>query len=198
MQKRKFASLKIAIITASIFVADTNAAEIQRSENSLRIEGKIVPTTDQLFAIKLSELLLDTPPEQEITVELNSPGGNVAAALGIAKVIRSTNRYAKIVTKVRANDMCGSACPLILFATSNFLIHDTSLLLFHQPTLKSADKASLQNEKQEIEKTVGYYLQEIQKRQPRLAKFLRDERVLDGVHGDVVLKGNQLKRLLVK
>jgi len=198
MRQRKSIPVMIAILAAGMFAAEAGAAEIRRSENSLSVEGKITSTTDQLFAIKLSELLLETPPEKDVVIQLNSPGGNVSAALRMAKIIRSISQYAKVVTEVKADKMCGSACPLILFSSSHFIIHDTSLFLFHQPTLKAVDESALTRASEEIDKATEFYLQEIQRQQPKLAKFLRDEHVLEGMHGDVVLMGSKLKRLLVK
>ena len=77
-----------------------------RPENVILIDGKITSKTKDDFRKVLSNL-----PKASL-LALNSPGGTVATAIDISKIVHEK----EMVTVVPENSLCASACSIIFFA----------------------------------------------------------------------------------
>lgn len=201
--KKFFILAVVAIATmfnVSVALAEKEIeTEVVVKDNVIFIRGNIVSSTHETFAVLLTQTMLET--NESIIVDLNSRGGDVDAALDIVKQIEGVSEYVPIETRITAGNSCSSACPLIFFATEEHKLVDDSYMLFHAPIKKSKmQNIDTQSEeyKKEFKEIVKQYLAVISKRAPELAEFLKDEEIILGKHGDVVLTGDKLNKFLAK
>ena len=100
------------------------------SGGRLMATGTITPGTSQLFAAEL-----DKRGDYVKMVVLNSPGGSVADALAIGRLIRKRN----FATRVEAGRYCASACPLVFAGGVERRVDPRGLIGVHQiAAVKSA------------------------------------------------------------
>ncbi|OSI78432.1 hypothetical protein BSZ21_02260 [Bradyrhizobium canariense] len=100
------------------------------SGGRLMATGTITPGTSQLFAAEI-----DKRGDYVKTVVLNSPGGSVADALAIGRLIRKRN----FATRVEAGRYCASACPLVFAGGVERHVDRRGLIGVHQiAAVKSA------------------------------------------------------------
>lgn len=192
----RFSFISIVLFYSLFSASIGQTAEINVSENTINLSGKITPLTHQHFALKVSELLLNTPIDKNVIIELNSAGGNVSSALKIADIIRAISQYSRVITTVKANHVCASACPLILFASQNFKISDSANFIFHKPSFPQSEATLTSKQKTDLKNAAKIYTEEIARNHPILAKFLRSNDILLGKHEDVALRGWQIKKIL--
>lgn len=89
----------------------------------LEATGTITPGTAERFAAEL-----DRRGDYVKTVVLSSPGGSVDDALAMGKLIRAR----KIDTRVEANGLCASSCPLAFAGGVNRMADKGASLGVHQ------------------------------------------------------------------
>jgi hypothetical protein len=98
-----------------LFAATNNASSAEFKSVDLRGNGSYIITmsgsinhgdADKLRSLILSEIIYFT------AIELNSPGGNLAEAIKISRIIQEL----KIATRVKQGGVCASACFLIWIA----------------------------------------------------------------------------------
>jgi hypothetical protein len=130
VQKMIFATDSLRVIQAAmrailalafaLAVSSAWAAEIVRNGDVVSINGGIDESDYYKF-------VLQTTGMARATVRLNSPGGSLAEALAIGRVIR-LRQYG---TAVDSGNICHSACPLIWLAGSPRQLAATASLGFH-------------------------------------------------------------------
>jgi hypothetical protein len=89
----------------------------------LAVTGTIVPGSAERFADEI-----EAHGEYIKTVELNSPGGSVADALAIGRLIRAKG----FSTSVAVGALCASSCPLIFAGGRERIATDRSAIAVHQ------------------------------------------------------------------
>lgn len=89
----------------------------------LRLEGTIAPGSAEAFANEIAQR-----GEYVEIISLNSPGGSVADALAIGRLIREK----ELTTSVAAGGFCASSCPLILAGGIGRLANAASVIGIHQ------------------------------------------------------------------
>ena len=82
---------------------------------------------DSKITQALAERVLSIDPHSNLTIELNSPGGSLRAALKIARFIRRNG----LSTHVRADGRCSSACLLVLQAGVRRTAGEGAQLIIH-------------------------------------------------------------------
>jgi hypothetical protein len=123
------ASLVLSGCTGGVFVSRGDApgvtVEMARSSN-ISISGVITQETANRV---LDEL--ETLPGPVVTVHLDSPGGDVSAALQINDRLKRSDRL--VVTSVADEARCMSSCTLIFAAGDRRLAGHRSRFRFHAP-----------------------------------------------------------------
>lgn len=136
---QKFIAILIAI-ACSATVRPSDAAEFQRERGHVSISGRIEAGDFARFRSFLedSEVLLDMLNG----VALNSTGGDVSAALGIARILQ----LAHAPVLVKANAVCYSSCFLIFAGGSYRLVSSSAMLGVHRIAFaNSASVAETEN-----------------------------------------------------
>lgn len=107
-----------------LFAAATPAAALTASPTATGVvlRGGIAPGDDTAVLPRLRGL-----------VELDSVGGDVAAALAIAETIRRRG----LTTIVPAGARCLSACTILWFAGTRRIAHSTSVIAVHRAGAQS-------------------------------------------------------------
>jgi hypothetical protein len=120
--------LALALLGLAVSATPSRAADItveQIGDHSIiQLFDEINPGDEVVFAKKTKPI---TNPAGTV-VWLGSPGGQVVAALAIAKMVRDRG-YSTLVT--RSSGRCGSACPLIWFSGRHAIVQRNSRLVFH-------------------------------------------------------------------
>jgi hypothetical protein len=123
------ASLALSGCTGGIFVprGDAPGATVETARSSdISISGVITQGTANRV---LDEL--ETLPGPVVTVRLDSPGGDVSAALQINEALKRSDRL--VVTSVADEARCMSSCTLIFAAGDRRLAGHRSRFRFHAP-----------------------------------------------------------------
>lgn len=104
------------------------------SGGALEVTGTILPGSAELFASQVEQF-----GEYIKTVDLNSPGGSVADALAMGKLIRDKG----FATSVASGALCASSCPLVFAGGSTRLATPTSAIAVHQIYAAAPSDSSL-------------------------------------------------------
>ena len=123
---------------------------------SYRIIGTITSQDTQAAA----HIPAQIPKGASLRVFLDSPGGDVDAAMAIGRMLRSRGAIAQILP----NRLCASACVLILAGATNRIIATGSRVGIHRLYTASTshkDYAALQAEYRQEESKVKAYLREM-------------------------------------
>ena len=128
----------LCLLTPSAAWARVTVASNGADGNAARIIVQSVISKGDLAALRNAVEKVDlTAPTvfgvPFVTIELNSPGGDVVEALGMGKLIFEHSA----MTKVRANDECVSACVFILIAGAVRTTEANSRVGVHRPLLVS-------------------------------------------------------------
>ena len=97
---------------------------------------------------------METASIDRAVIFLNSPGGNVLAAMEIGRIIRLKH----YTTSVIAKDLCASACALIWLAGENRFLEDGAALGFHAAFIEKDGRLL---EKGVANALIGRYLTQI-------------------------------------
>jgi hypothetical protein len=116
-------TLLAAAALSAALVSGVHAADITVNAplNVLNIQGEIVEGD----AAKIGNLAPQLTTARTITVILNSPGGQVAAAIDIAAMIEGwwwTHRETVVNVFVGGNDQCVSACVFVFSAGTHRIV----------------------------------------------------------------------------
>jgi hypothetical protein len=117
----------VAVLVPDFFFSPVSGAQaasiryVSSEVNIIAIEGEISPTDLATF----ERIVPD--PAKKTAVVLSSPGGNVAAALGIGEAIHQAG-YTTVVPDGR---ICASACGLIWLGGSVRMVSETARIGFH-------------------------------------------------------------------
>ncbi len=112
-------ALALALIVAASPAAAMQAFDIN---SGVVLQGRIESGDEAAILPKLRGV-----------VELNSPGGSVAAALAIAETVRKRG----LTTYVPPEGRCYSACTLIWFAGARRIAHSTSYIGIHRASAET-------------------------------------------------------------
>lgn len=162
----KFASLQFAIGAALIFAHMTSCfAEVaMHCTDSCYIQ--ITGTITSQDANTVAKIPAQLPKRQKVFVNLNSPGGDVDAAMAIGRVLRSLKAGAKI----GMNQECSSACVLLLasgvtrFVALGRTDDEKGRIGIHRLFLMSTsekDYDSVQRKYKQMESKIRAYLKEM-------------------------------------
>lgn len=135
--------------------APTNLPSLENAPNSTKMI-QIYGTIAQPDILDLERLL---PSVRNFSISLNSNGGDVATAMAIGRILRREEKSAV----VRANDVCVSACVLVLAGATHRAIFGGKVGI-HRPFV--GQDAALTPELQKaqyvtIERSVRQYLSEM-------------------------------------
>ena len=111
--------LKLRTVTVHLAGADRELT----TANGIFSPGRIDPGTANLL-----KALLDQPGERVRTLVVHSPGGSVADAIAMARLLRER----KIDTSVPADGYCASACPLFFAGGVQRLAGEGAWIGVHQ------------------------------------------------------------------
>ena len=126
-------------ISALILIGLTGGAganEIGRSHwsmsnNALTLEGEILPQSPRQFHRLFSSALLSTPYPEPVRIELDSPGGDLKAALRIVRIINSAQlQKTTVAVTVGSGKRCFSTCLILLAAGDRREAASDALLRF--------------------------------------------------------------------
>lgn len=108
----------------------TPAAELQQPLSVALVSGGVLQLTGTIDpgAADRVKAELDAHGEYVKTVALNSPGGAVADALAIGKLIHDNG----FSTSVAAGALCASSCPLVFAAGRERIAAETAAIGVHQ------------------------------------------------------------------
>jgi ATP-dependent protease ClpP protease subunit len=101
---------------------------------TIRIQGQIIAGTGARFEIALARLQQREP----LIVELNSQGGDVATALKMGRMIRSSRGH----TVINGDATCASSCVLLFGAGVSRFVVDGGKLGIHRPALTAVPAQS--------------------------------------------------------
>lgn len=110
---------------------------------AIRLQGDIVAGDFAVFrsaldaAIQRATFRVNGVPI--VTLDLDSPGGDVGTALEIGALVRDRN----VVTRVMPNDLCASACIFVLQSGVQRVVTNTAKLGLHRPHFEPAAFAAL-------------------------------------------------------
>jgi len=93
------------------------------SASALAVTGTILPGSAESFAAEI-----DSYGEYVKTVVLDSPGGSVADALAMGRLIRERG----FATAVKAGGLCASSCPLVFAGGVERLADPAAAIAVHQ------------------------------------------------------------------
>jgi ATP-dependent protease ClpP protease subunit len=121
-----------------------------------KISGTITAQDAQAAA----KIPAHVPPGNQLFVLLESPGGDVDAAIAIGRILRNRGAIAQIMP----NRVCASACVLLLAGATNRVIPTTARVGIHRlysASTSPKDYSALQLEYRQIESKVKTYLREM-------------------------------------
>jgi hypothetical protein len=99
------------------------------SDGRLMATGAILPGTAAMFAAEIAKR-----GSNITTIVLASPGGSVADALAMGKLIRKRN----FATEVEAGHYCASSCPLVFAGGAVRRVGDSAAIGVHQVSAMAA------------------------------------------------------------
>jgi hypothetical protein len=133
---RHWCALTIALVTLFASVGACAEVLVTRLDEQFRwadidLSGEITQADVKRFR-ELSAFLV--PRFDVVTVNLNSPGGDVLAAIEIGSVLRDNWMW----TIINDNDECASACVLVFAAGAERGTGDLSVVRIHRPHFDAA------------------------------------------------------------
>ena len=104
------------------------------SGGALNVTGTILPGSAALFAEQIEQF-----GEYVKTIALNSPGGSVADAIAMGKLIRDKG----FATSVASGALCASSCPLVFAGGKDRVATSGSAIAVHQIYAATPSDSSL-------------------------------------------------------
>jgi hypothetical protein len=170
--------MRIAVVALSLVSAGQSLAEVQLIDNQdgwapILIIGGTISKSDADYVTQQSD---GKYKDKTLVVELDSEGGNVAAAVAIGRIIRR-NEWAVVVQK---NKKCYSSCALIYIAGVER--GNLGVIGLHRPYFAEA------LDRQEIERTAPILLQ-------RVREYVQSMGIVDSFYEQMVNTGPSEIRL---
>ncbi|WP_448205355.1 ATP-dependent Clp protease proteolytic subunit [Azospirillum sp. sgz302134] len=105
------------------------------SGSTLVVKGMITTETKKSFSRALVKILATTPSSEPLRIELDSEGGMVMAMKDMIDLLKGLPPDRTIVTEVRDDGVCASACVPLWLAGQERKLPDSARLMIHEETL---------------------------------------------------------------
>ena len=124
--------LTIGCLLAFAAGPDPAHAAFEQAGKTLHLRDQIVRTDLFQFLEAFTASVKEAPDSKQITVHLNSDGGDLEAAFSIASIIRAAQKGGySIAATVPAGGRCNSACVVIFAAAAERNAWEDSTFLLH-------------------------------------------------------------------
>lgn len=148
--------ISITLVVITLLICSTGEAKLSSQENSwvFSITGEITSKD----VVETRTALQNIGPDARPLFDLNSPGGDIYAAMEIGRLIRK----ARATCIVRVDQQCSSACVLILAGGVERSVYGK--VVIHRPYstyVGQRDYQSAENEYRRTETAVRTYLKEM-------------------------------------
>ncbi len=111
-------------------LSPASAATLSVTNGEIRIEGTIASSTSALLVHGIAEAIVNQNADA-IDIRLDSPGGDIDAALEMADALKSASAHIPVRTTVGPKARCLSACTVVFAAGAERSAHASARFLFH-------------------------------------------------------------------
>ena len=109
-------------------------------------------TNEDICLSDFTNLAKELNEGDEVTIDINSPGGSVTTGIAIANQIRELSKKG-IHTTARVEGICASIATVIMCACDNIVLNDTAFLMIHNCwSVVQGDADTLRKEADVMEK----------------------------------------------
>jgi len=136
------------------------------------LNGPIKAHTAPQFLWALDRAMAGVPPDSELVVELNSPGGALSAAESIAWALRRVGMTRPVRAVVPAGASCQSACTVVFLGADRREADPAAHFMFHLPDAPEGASATLRWTVRALERVFQGYARLLEDTSPALVRYM--------------------------